>query len=315
MSQNEFRDTLAKYAVFFGRRNTYRQKAAFLLALKEDFEGFGYMVKGISDKVRFSKAINIHIGDVDHAKILVVAHYDQPNRVFFSKGNYDPFLETKQLLPQLFSENIVQLAMLVFALIGLTLINSIGNIWFTILFLILFTVALLYTFIRFPKGLKNSYNFNKNNSSLLAILDYAKQNQGKKNIAFVLTDNECLNHHGDVMLEKMLGDKLKTVRVIHLDSVGKGTYLQVACKEECGTFASAAIAAYTGPLKPYKRIVESEVANRTSLRLYPNAISASVGELREDGFIIVGPQTPKDIDVEETIILDIAQWIEKLRNQ
>jgi hypothetical protein len=315
MSQSDFRDEIAKYAVFLGRRNTYRQKSALLLALKPDFEKAGYPVKGISDKVRFSKAINIQIGDVEHAKTLVVAHYDQPNRVFFSKGEYDPFSDKNHLIPQLFSENIVQLAVLVFALIGLTLINSIGNIWFTILFIILFTAVLLYTFIHFPKGLKNRYNFNKNNSSLLAMLEYARKYPGKKNIAFVLTDNECLNHHGDVMIDKMLGEKLKSINVVHLDSVGKGTTLQVACNGENAVFAEAAIRSYKGPLKTFKRVIPGETADRTSLRLYPKAISASVGELVNDGFVITGPQTPKDIDIDETLILDIAEWIENLRNQ
>lgn len=315
MSRPDFRDAIAKYAVFLGKRITYRQKATLLLALKQDLEGFGYAVKGVSDKIRFSKAINIHIGEVDTAKTLVVAHYDQPNRVFFNKGEYDPFSDTKQVFPRLISENIVQLAVLVIALFGLTIINSISHILVTIVFLVCFTGILLYTFIRFPKGLKNKYNFNKNNSSLLAIMEYAKKYPGKKNIAFVLTDNECLNHHGDVMLERILQEKLKTTRIIHLDSVGKGSTLQVACKEECEGFATSALKAYEGPLKTFKRIVGSDAANRSSLRLYPLAISASVGELREDGFIVLGPQTPKDTEIDETLIMDMVEWLENLRNQ
>ncbi len=315
MSQNEFRDSIAKYAVFLGLRQTYRQKAALILSLKQDLEPLGYAVKGISDKVRFSKSINIHIGDVDHAKTLVIAHYDQPNRIFFSNGEYDPYSESNHLLLTLLSENIIQLGVLVFALLSLILINSLGNILVTILFLVLFTALLLYTFVRFPKGLKNRYNFNKNNSSLLAILAYAKKYQGKKNIAFVLSDNECLNHHGDGMLAKMLKDKLMSINVIHLDSIGKGTTLQVACNEENDALATSSLAAYQGPLSTFKRIVSNELANRSSLRLYPKAISASVGELREDGFVIVGPQTPNDTDVDETLILDMAEWIENLRNQ
>lgn len=315
MSQNEFRDSIAKYAVFLGQRSTYRQKAALLLTLKQDLEIFGYPVKGIFDKVRFSKAINIHVGDVEHAKTLVIAHYDQPNRVFFSKGIYDPFSNTKHMHLQLLNENLVQLGVLAIALIGLTLINSLGNVLLTILFLVLFSVGLLYTFIKFPKGIKNRYNFNKNNSALLTILEYAKSNPGKKNIAFVFTDNECLNHHGDVMLEKMLKDKLSRVHVIHLDSIGKGTYLQVAYREENEALADAALADYSGPLQPFKRLIASDLANRSSLRLYPKAISVSVGELLDDGFVVIGPQTPNDTDIDEAIIRDMAEWIEKLRNQ
>ena len=91
MSQHDFRDLVAKYGVFLGRRDTYKRKALLVATLKQEIEPYGYPVKGIADKVRFSKAINIHIGNVDHAQTLVVAHYDQPNRMFFAHGEFDPF--------------------------------------------------------------------------------------------------------------------------------------------------------------------------------------------------------------------------------
>jgi len=315
MSQNEFRDQVAKYGVFLGRRDTYKRKALLVATLKQEIEPYGYPVKGIADKVRFSKAINIHIGNVDHAQTLVVAHYDQPNRMFFAHGEFDPFYETRHLLPQLFSENVVQIVVLLVAMVSLTLINQVSELWVTLVSLVLFTVVLLYTFVKYPKGLKNRYNFNKNNSSLFAILEFIKNNPKKTNIAFILTDNQCLNHHGDVMVKKMLEENLKKARVIHLDSVGKGSTLQVACKIQNEDLADKVIASYEGSLKTYKRTVESEVANRTSLYFYEKAVSLSVGELRQDDFVVLGPQTPNDTDIDENLIHEIARLLEKIRNQ
>jgi hypothetical protein len=315
MSTNDFRDTLAKYAVYLGKRSNYKRKSALLRQLKQDFGMHGYSVKGITDKARFSKAINIHIGNIDEAKLLVIAHYDQPNRVFFSKGEYDPFMETKHLLPQFISENIVQAAVLLTAVAAVSLISEVASIETTLLALILFSLLLIYVFVRFPKGLKNKNNFNKNNSSLLAILAYAKKYPGKNDIAFVLTDFECRNHYGDAMLERMLGDKLMHMVVIHLDSIGKGTMLQVACKDSNETLAAKTVAAYWGPAKPFTRVLESGTAHRTSLRFYPKAVSVSVGELKKDGFVIIGPQTPKDTDIDETLVRSVAELFEKLRNQ
>jgi hypothetical protein len=41
----------------------------------------------------------------------------------------------------------------------------------------------------------------------------------------------------------------------------------------------------------------------------------SVGELKKDGFVIIGPQTPKDTDIDETLVRSVAELFEKLRNQ
>lgn len=310
---NRIRDLIVTYGLYLSRRESMKQKTQFLKQVLLDFEPLGYKVVGITEKVRLLTSMNIHIGDVANADILFIAHYDRPFKVFFRKF-YHPFGKGNTLFSKLFSENIVIMMILgcglLLYLIGLNLHQE----WLKLIVIFGVPFGLGASVTRFPKGLRNKSNFNKNNAALITMILLAEKIAQKKfhNTAFVLTDNECLNHHGDIMLKRYLEKKKAHATVIHLDSIGQGKIISVGSSEQCVELAKKISELYPVKDEIQQKTYVDKLISESSLHAYPNSVNITVGELRQDDVFVSRVCCSQDTNIDYPVIEKLVEYLYKI---
>ena len=311
MNLDEF---VLKYAVLLSKRNSIKQKKLVLTAIHHDFGALGYDVKGITEKRKGRVSLNIQIGDLPHAKTLVVAPYDMPPRRFFSKG-YHPFREEDSFLQKLFSENILALGTFAIAL-ALFLITSNINAILSYVVLGVFTALILGLTFVYPIGLSCNYTANKNNSALAVMLTMAETLKGKKDIAFVLLDHVSLNHHGELMLSTLLKKSGLNPLVIYLDCVGYGNAAIVSGSLENQGLAKHLTSLADETLRFETKTYDHNEILSSALNRFPKSLYISVGILKEKHWSVPKVRTSKDNEINDVVIQSVSRVLyEGLQNK
>jgi hypothetical protein len=301
MNLDEF---LLKYGVVLARRASLKDKQRVLSALIQDFGPLGYEVKGVTQKKRFITTLNIHIGNLQKAKTVIVTPYDQPARRFFTQG-YHPFREADSILIKLWSENLIVSILVVLGLLSLGLIAPV-NPMAAIGILIALTVITGAITLVMPQGLLNIANANRSNSGIYVQWLMAQHFKGQSDVAFVLVDHSSLNRHGELMLSTVLASRKHPPQVIYLDCVGVGDTL-IASSDETNLPLAKRIAAATTGLRAETKTYDVPTLNASALSRFPMAVNVSVGRLKNKQFIIENIRTPQDVEILDPVVTAVSE--------
>jgi hypothetical protein len=306
MNLDEF---LMKYGVVLARRSSLNDKQRFLSAVMQDFGPLGYDAKGVTQKKRFQTTLNIHIGNLQKAKTVIVTPYDQPSRRFFSKG-YHPFRDVDSILIKLLSENLIPGILVVIGLVSLGVLVPV-NPMLAYGLLIVLTVVMLAVTLLMPQGLRNMANANRSNSGLYVQWSLAQQLKGSSEVAFVLLDHTSLNRHGELMLSTVLASRKAMPQVIYLDCVGVGDTMIVSSDETNQALAKRIANASSG-LRAETKTYDVPTINGSALSRFPVSVNVSVGRLKNKQFIIEHIGTPLDVEIQEPVVHAVAQAIKEV---
>lgn len=302
MNLDEF---VVKYAVLLSKRISLKQKELYLAAVHQDFGALGYDVKGITEKRKGKRSLNIQIGDVLNAKTLIIAPYDMPARRFFSKG-YHPFREEDNILVKLISENVITLGLIVVALLTYWLTSNINTI-LSYVIMGFFTSLILATAIMFPLGLTCLYTANKNNSALAVMLRMAESLNPQSGFAFVLLDHVYLNHHGELMLSTLLKKKQANPLIVYLDCVGYGNAAIISSSVENQALAKHLALGADETLRFETKTYDHNEILSSALNRFPKAVSVSVGNLVDKHWSVPKVRTTKDTEISDEVITAVSR--------
>lgn len=297
-------DLIIKYGVAMSRRYKDKEKLYFLTEIAKDYKSLGYQAKIVLKKgKRRRKAYNLIVGDLAHAKQVIVANYDTPQKDLGNPMLYYPLdgqsSFTASVLPY-FMPLILGSAVLLYLFFiwgpkidfGAHLVRSIlivGSILLT------FIIATILTF-----GYGNRLNVNRNTSGVIVNLLLAEKLKGRKDIAYVLTDNGCTNHLGDDALKERFGFLKINPAVICLDCLGKGKRFGIAYKKTLKSLASK-LKAELDDKTYFKEYGEADLKFHAAFR-YEKVLTLTYGKLKNQSLVVADTATKKDNDIDPTIL-------------
>jgi len=306
MNLDEF---LLKYGVVLARRASLKDKQRVLSAVTQDFGPLGYEVKGVTQKKRFLTTLNIHIGNLQKAKTIIVAPYDQPSKRFFAKG-YHPFREVDPLWVKLLSDNLITGILALFGVLSLVILGPI-NTTTAVVVLVILTVLMVAVTLIMPQGLLNIANANRSNSGLYVMWGLAQKLKGNPEVAFVLLDHTALNRHGELMLSTLLSSRRTPAQVIYLDCVGVGDAILVSSDANNQAFAKRVAGAVKG-LSAQTKTHDAPTINASALSRFPNSIGISAGRLIGKHFVIENVRSSADVEIREETVNALIEALEAL---
>ena len=204
--KNYFKEICSLFPI----RRSKEQKSAFFDYVAGEFEP-NRVKKDVLEK----EHENIVVGDLQSANVIFTAHYDTP---------------ATSLVPNLMmpANKIINYVYhlgypLVFALLSLAVAFGIGHLLSLELYytVALYLVIYFVTFFAATRMVTNKNNVNDNTSGVATVLTLAKQ-INKKEVAFVLFDNEEKGLLGSKAMNKKYKDLLKDKLVINFDCVANG---------------------------------------------------------------------------------------------
>lgn len=306
MNLDEF---LLKYGVVLARRASLKDKQRVLSAVIQDFGPLGYEVKGVTQKKRFLTTLNIHIGNLQKAKTVIVAPYDQPSKRFFTKG-YHPFREVDPLWVKLLSDNLITGILALLGVLSLVYLGPI-NTTAAVVVLVILTVLMVAVTLIMPQGLLNIANANRSNSGLYVMWGLAQKLKGNSEVAFVLLDHTALNRHGELMLSTLLSSRRTPAQVIYLDCVGVGDTILVSSDANNQALAKRVAGAVKG-LAAQTKTHDTPTINASALSRFPSSIGISAGRLIGKHFVIENVRSSADVEIREETVNAVIEALEAL---
>jgi hypothetical protein len=296
MNLDEF---LLKYGVVLARRASIKDKQRVLSAIIQDFGPLGYEVKGVTQKKRFMTSLNIHIGNLQKAKTVIVAPYDQPSKRFFTRG-YHPFREVDPLWVKLISDNVITGSLAVAGILSILMLGPINPTAAVVVLGVLTVLMVLVTLIM-PQGILNMANANRSNSGLYVMWGLAQRLKGAPEVAFVLLDHTTLNRHGELMLSTLLGTRRVPAQVIYLDCVGVGETVLISSDANNQHWAKRLAAAVNG-LNAQTKTHDHQTMASSALSRFPTSLGVSTGHLIGKQFVIEHVRTSGDVEIREETV-------------
>lgn len=284
-----------QYGVFLGRRFKEKEKLVFLARMEEEFKERGYETRALKKDLKRFQGINLYVGDVVNSDNLVIAHYDTPLNAFSKKMKFYPFdiarsEKAQQEQPKIYALSAILIGMVIMFLASY--LFKIQGITLNIIWVVTTVLMTLVGYI-FLRGFPNPVSANLNTSGVLALLDIASHKP--KNTAFVLTDRECVDNFGDVMLNEALPETLAKKNVIHLKAIGNGKNIVIGHTEE-NTKRAKDFASKGKNVKLFN--VNGEQLNKHSLNYYQKALSVSVANKFNDVWEIDNVYNDKDLKID-----------------
>lgn len=290
----DFDELVLHYGVLAGRRFTDEDKLTFLSNIEPEFSQLGYKTQILKKDLKRFSGLNFYIGDVVKAKNLIIAHYDTPLNSFDDKIKFYPFdtLRSNKAIgdkPKMRALRVIIIGMVVMfvAMYFFKIKQPYTNI-----LLVATTVVMTLIGYLLMRGAPNTINANLNTSGVLAVLDLAKLKP--QDTAFILTDRECIDNLGDVMVNEALPKSIKDKNVIHLKAIGNGEDIVVGFKKANLGFARRVVK--NSEAKLYE-LNEKAVANH-ALNYYPRAVSISVATEFNGNYEVSDVANDKDVKID-----------------
>ena len=204
--KNYFKEICSLFPI----RRTKEQKSAFFDYVSGEFEP-NRVKKDILEK----EHENIVIGDIESAKVIFTAHYDTPATSLVP----NLMLPANKSISYLYHLGYP----LIFALLSLAVAFGIGRLLSLELYytVALYLVIYFVSFFAATRMVTNKNNVNDNSSGVATVISLAKQ-INKREVAFVLFDNEEKGLLGSKAMSKAYKDLLKDKTVINFDCVANG---------------------------------------------------------------------------------------------
>lgn len=219
-----------KTAIFaqYEVRKTDAQKTAFIQWMRDYAQRLG-MDMQVEESGRFIRTRNLIFGDLSSAKTLITAHYDTCARLpfpnFMTPCSLPVILMTQGLIPM----------MLFFALglaagfLGATVFPLVMPESVATAAIAFLSMAMIYAAIALMIfGPQNPHTANDNTSGVVAVLRLLPDYLGRKDVAFVLFDNEEKGLLGSSAFVKAHPQMKKQAFVVNLDCVSDGDTLLYA---------------------------------------------------------------------------------------
>lgn len=221
---------LEKYQV----RKTKKQKQAFIALMQEHFPEITVQ------EGAFPKCRNLILGDVEHAKIILTAHYDTCAQLPFPN-----FIAPKNVvLTLLYSVLIIApLVIMIFLanwLIGMYTNSFIVHYAASLVLYLAFMLVLL-------AGPPNRHTANDNTSGVIVLCELMATlaESQKRNVAFVFFDHEETGLLGSTLFHKRFKKIMDDKLLINFDCVSDGDHMMVsATKAARNTYADQLKAAF-----------------------------------------------------------------------
>lgn len=234
MEKEVIQDLILRYGVLLGKRNTERQKTAFLRAAQKQLEqaGLSVDITCVSASVMRRETMNmynLYAGDFKKADVVFITYYDTPlwqllpkeQKAFdanWSKGNF--LLHTL-----LFLSCVAVIAALLYLLV-IPSLQEHGFVSFWGVVLVLLCLCGFYGIRQMRGGIATGNTMVRNSSSLIALFALACElsEQEKQHAAFALIDEGTRSEYGLRMLQEYIGKR--HLQRVYLDSIGNAGILQ-----------------------------------------------------------------------------------------
>lgn len=219
-----------KSAIFaqYEVRKTDTQKTAFIEWTRAYAQRLGIAMR-VEESGRFIRTRNIILGDLSSAKTLITAHYDTCARLpfpnFMTPCSLPVILLTQGLIPMILFFAIGYAAgFLGGAVFSMVLPENIATAAMAFL-----SMAMIYAVIALMLfGPQNPHTANDNTSGVVTVLRLLPDYLERKDVAFVLFDNEEKGLLGSSAFVKAHPQMKKRTFVINLDCVSDGDTLLYA---------------------------------------------------------------------------------------
>lgn len=216
----ETKELMMRYGLVAGTRFRRSQKLAFLLGITRDFENLGYRTEAKETEDGKHPNVNLYIGELKRANMVVETYYDTPPGSF-GLLSYRYFnLKNRKRAAGLS----VALPMSILLVAGAVYFAAQREPWFLPtggiraagLLHMLVMLLLLRSLYVFRQGYGARNSLVRNTSSVIALYRFAERKK-HEGTALVLTDNGCRANTGARILKEQCR---AGQRVVHLDSVG-----------------------------------------------------------------------------------------------
>lgn len=306
--EKNIKNWIMDYGVVAHRRFFKKEKIRFINYIEREFREMKYKTQVLSPQGTKGKAINLLIGDVKHAKHIIIANYDTPVKSFGFYA-YEPF--------NLHHRNIRYMATVAIPLILITILFFFFSTYFLKIewlkgifhirdiFALFIYIFGMYLIVRYSKGIPNNNNINRNSSGIITLLHLASEltSEQRANTAFVLTDFGCINHLGDQMIKAYVKTYAKK-HFILLDCVGSNQ-----------TTALCYSSAFSDKIKNLDdSILAYKVDDKkhSIANIYPNTLVISNGIQKNNTFICECVNTRKDLQIEPAQIQKCSSLIKNI---
>ena len=240
MEKETIQDLILRYGVILKKRNTEKQKTAFLRAAQKQLEeaGFTVDITCVAASIMKREAMhtyNLYAGDFNHAGIVFVTYYDTPllqllpreQKAFASNWSQGNFLLHTLLF-------LLCILVMVFLLYSGILPNlqryDFMSIWGAVLVLV--CLSGFYIVRQMRGGMAAGNTMVRNSSSLITLFALASElsKQEKEHVAFALIDEGTRSEYGLKMLDAYLNGR--SIKRVYLDAVGNTGRLQCFSRDE-----------------------------------------------------------------------------------
>ena len=202
-------------------RRKEEQKENFRKYVLDEAKNLGYDAK--VEKIKEHN--NVVIGNPEKAKVIFTAHYDTPAASLFP----NLMMPRNMILGYLYVFGYP----IILSLLSLAIAYGVVELCKLPFELLAFIFIVLYlgSFYLMTRTFTNKYNKNDNTSGISTILSLMRENK-KKDIAFILFDNEEKGLLGSKAYNKAHKEMVENKLVINLDCVGYGNNLIFIVKQD-----------------------------------------------------------------------------------
>ncbi len=300
--------TLVMLGQSLGKRKTDKQKLLFINTIAKPLLDKGIAVQIHRNPNKRVKSNNVHIGDMDACKTVMLCPYDTGRALLIENGRYYPcdnHANSQIQKHNLILETILGIiaAAVIYLTAGLLKADMTLRIIGILIDFAMF-VLLLYLFT----GPTPSTNMNRN-SGALALTVQLSSTKWKKT-AFILTDQSIDSKLGYVQVSQWYKDEADSRTFIMLDGLAHGDTYYVIGREGDSEVKFLADAIGASPL-----YLNKEQIKNSPLALFKHAMLICAGTLTDDHCVMVSPSLDHrdyEVDTErlEKLKNDMAEYID-----
>lgn len=298
------KDFFTTLCVQFANRSNGKKKVRFFRWLIPQLHAMGYEISVQSGKDNFSKLCNLVVGDIKHAKVLVLVPYDTPMKTWIPTKYY-PLQPKKNRQEQMKAFVFQVIVSFLLACVSLYIVWQCFPIATMMDFCYLLIALGIFSFsFLMSKGIGNRNNYVRSHSALSIVFECMKIRDPE--VAYALIDRTCVSYRGYQVFHDAYASTIKQKPVILLDSLGQSVSYVIASTKPCHN-----------PLFQAHWLKCKEATQIESL--FSNGYVISSGTVSEKDIIIHHSGTRNDCQIDllalEQILSDVKKFIKQMQTQ
>jgi hypothetical protein len=301
------KDLLFHYGITLGKRYTRRQKTWFLEEAAKEADKQGWTWHIAKAQLKYGKSAHLVIGDPGHAKLVVLAAYDTPGKMWIPHFIDTPFnarrnfrCDTLNLVLQYATG-----AVLMFGVYFLMKDFMTSSVLLRIVISSLSTLLLISVF-KLWTGIANPINQNRNSASIALMLDLLKEPSLKGKLSVIFVDHGIQGVTGFKQIKEM--DLIPAATpVVLLDSLASGETLLLAHGSANGDLANDLIKAIKTPV--YDKVYSDEGTLNHAFGLFDKGMFILSGNIENKAFKRYDTRSRKDFKVDQPRLEDLRRGL------